>query len=129
MYQPLSDYEEFLASQVVDIAVKIHKDLGPGLLESVYEKCFCHELSKRNIDFECQMTIPIVYDSLVIEKGLRLDLLVGNSLIIELKAQEINHPVWSAQVLSYLKLTGRRIGFIINFHVPLMKDGIKRVVL
>ncbi len=129
MFSQLSDYEEFLAAQVVDIAVKIHKELGPGLLESVYEKCFCHELKNRNIDYECQKLISIVYEGLVIEQGLRLDLLIGNSLIVELKAQENNHPVWSAQLLSYLKLTQKRIGFIINFHVPLVKDGIKRMIL
>ena len=129
MYQPLSDYEEFLATQVVDIAFKIHKELGPGLLESIYEKCFCHELAKRNVYFERQKEVSIIYDTLRIEGGLRLDLIVENLLIVEWKAQENNHPVWSAQLLSYLKLAEKRIGFIINFHVPLIKDGIKRMIL
>ena len=129
MYQPLTEYEEYLASQVVDIAVKIHKQIGSGLLESVYEKCFCIELSKRNLDYETQKIVPIVYEEVVIEQGLRLDLLISNFLIVELKAQENNHPIWTAQLVSYLKLTGKRVGFIINFHVPLMKDGIKRIVL
>ena len=129
MYQTLTEYEEHLAAQVVDIAFKIHKELGPGLLESVYEKCFCHELKKRNIDFECQKFVPIVYDDLLVEQGLRLDILVENLLIIELKAQESNQVIWSAQLLSYLRLSHKRIGFIINFHVPLIKEGIKRMIL
>jgi GxxExxY protein len=129
MYAQLTDYEEYLANQVVDIAVKIHKTLGPGLLESVYEKCFFYELSRRNIYCERQKMIPIVFESLKVEEGLRLDLLVENLLIVELKAQENSHPIWTAQLLSYLRLANKRIGFIINFHVTLMKDGIKRIVL
>jgi GxxExxY protein len=129
MFKKLSDREEFIARQIVDIAVKIHKELGSGLLESVYAKCFCHELDSRKIYFEKQKEVPIVYQSLQIDDGLRLDLIVDDSIIIEFKAQENYHPVWQAQILSYLKLTGKRLGFLINFHVPLMKDGIKRIVL
>jgi GxxExxY protein len=129
MYKPLSDKEEFLAKQIVDIAVKIHKELGPGLLESVYAKCFYYELLNRNINYEKQKDVPIIYQSLIIDDGLRLDLLVEDLLIVEFKAQENYHPVWEAQLLSYLKLTGKRLGFLINFHVPLMKDGIKRLIL
>src|SRR3954451_5111812 len=116
MYAQLTDYEEYLANQVVDIAVKIHKTLGPGLLESVYEKCFFYELSRRNIYCERQKMVPIVFESLKVEDGLRLDLLVENLLIVELKAQENSHPIWTAQLLSYLRLSNKRIGFIINFH-------------
>jgi GxxExxY protein len=129
MYSKLTDREEFLAKQIVDTAYHIHKELGPGLLESVYEKCFCHELSKRNIAFLRQQQVPIIYDSLKIDDGLRLDLIVEDSIIIELKAFENYHPVWEAQLLSYLKLTNKRLGFLINFHVPLIKDGIKRMIL
>ena len=129
MYLKLSDREEYLAKQVVDIAINIHKELGPGLLESVYAKCFYYELNKRNISFIKQQEVPIIYQTLRIDDGLRLDLLIENLIIIEFKAQENYHPVWEAQLLSYLKLAGKRLGFLINFHVPLMKDGIKRMIL
>ncbi len=108
---------------------KIHRHLGPGLLESVYEKCFCYELQTRNISFRKQVIAPINYETLSVEEGLRIDILVEDSIIVELKAQENYHPVWEAQLLSYLKLTGKRLGYLINFHVPLMKDGIKRMIL
>lgn len=129
MFQKLSDKEEYLAKQIVDVAFKIHKELGPGLLESVYEKCFCYELMNRQINFERQKEVPIIYQNLKIDDGLRLDLLVDNLIVIELKAQENYHPVWEAQILSYLKLTEKRLGFLINFHNSLIKDGIKRIIL
>jgi GxxExxY protein len=129
MYQKLSQTEEYLASQIVDIAYRIHRELGPGLLESVYAKCFYYELTKRGIEFIRQQDVPIIYQTLQIDDGLRLDLLIEDSIIVEFKAQENYHPVWEAQLLSYLKLTNKRLGFLINFHVPLMKDGIKRIIL
>lgn len=129
MYQKLSEREEYLAKQIVDIAIKIHIELGPGLLESVYAKCFYYELYNRDILFEKQKEVPIIYQSLKIDDGLRLDLLIEDSIIIELKAQENYHPVWEAQLLNYLKLAGKRLGFLLNFHVPLMKDGIRRMIL
>ena len=129
MYLPLSERENELATIVVDIAFMVHRALGPGLLESVYEKCFCYELSHRKIPFVTQQFVSIEYKSLLVENGLRLDLLIDDLLIVELKAQEIFHAVWEAQLLSYLKLTGNRIGYIVNFNVPLMKDGLKRMVL
>ena len=129
MFKALTEREEYLAKQIVDIAYHIHVSLGPGLLESVYEKCFCYELSKREIHFSKQQAVPIIYENLKIDDGLRLDLLIEELIIIELKAFENYHPVWEAQLLSYLKLTGKRLGFLINFHVPLIKDGIKRIIL
>jgi GxxExxY protein len=123
------EHQEHLGKQIVDIAFQIHKALGPGLLESVYEKCFCYELSKRNILFVTQKKVPIIYDNFTFEEGLRLDLLVDDLVIIELKAQEAYHPVWEAQLLSYLKLTNKYLGYIMNFTVPLIKNGIKRMVL
>lgn len=129
MFQPLSAKEEQLAREIVNIAFRIHKELGPGLLESVYEKCFCYELMKRSIVYDRQKQVPIIYNTLKIDDGLRLDLLINNLIIIELKAQEIYHPIWEAQLISYLKLTGKRLGFLINFHVPLIKEGIKRIIL
>ena len=129
MHQSLSEREEFIAKQIVDIAINIHKQLGPGLLESVYAKCFYFELSKRNILFEKEKQVPIIYNDLKIDDGLRLDCLVDGLVIIEFKAQENYHPVWEAQIMSYLKLTKKRIGFLLNFHVPLMKDGIRRIII
>ena len=128
-YKPLSEREVWLTQQIVNIAFSIHKALGPGLLESVYEKCFCYELTKRNISYLRQQCVPIIYDDLVIDDGLRLDIIVDDLIIVELKAQENYHPVWEAQLLSYLKLTHKRLGYILNFHVPLMKDGLKRMIL
>jgi|SRR6476620_1781334 len=129
IFLPLSEREQLLAAEIVDIAVGIHKALGPGLLESVYEECFCYELEKRNLPFSRQQSVDIFYDNLVIQKGLRIDILVDDLVVIELKAQETAHPIWSAQLLSYLKLTNKRLGYILNFHVPLMKNGIKRIIL
>jgi len=129
MYAKVSIKEEYLATQIVDIAICIHKELGPGLLESVYAKCFYYELTKRGVQFIKQQEVPIIYQTLHIDDGLRLDLLVEDLIIVEFKAQENYHPVWEAQLLSYLKLTHKRLGFLINFHVPLMKDGIKRIIL
>ena len=109
--------------------MKVHRTLGPGLLERVYEVCFCYELEKLGIDVKRQLNVPIVYDGIEFEEGYRLDLIVNDTIIVELKAAENYHPVWQAQVLSYLKVTGKRLGFIINFNVPLMKNGVKRVIL
>jgi GxxExxY protein len=125
----LSEHEEYLGKQIVDIAYHLHKDLGPGLLEKVYESCFCYELNKRKIPFVTQLKVPIIYDNMTFEEALRLDILVDNAVIIELKAQENYHPVWEAQLLSYLRLTNKRLRYILNFTVPLMKEGIKRMVL
>jgi GxxExxY protein len=129
MFKPLTERENWLAAQVVDIAVCIHKALGPGLLESIYEKCFCYELTKRNIPYEKQKTVRLKYDELIFDEGLRIDILIDKRVVIELKAQEYYHPVWEAQVLSYLKLSNNRLGFILNFNVPMMKEGIKRMVV
>lgn len=125
----LTEHEEWIGKQVVDIVFQIHKSLGPGLLEKVYEACFSYELSKRKLPYVSQQKVPIVYDKLEFAEGLRLDILVDDAVIIELKAQENYHPVWEAQLLSYLRLANKNLGFIINFTVPLMKDGIKRMVL
>ncbi|HNW97474.1 MAG TPA: GxxExxY protein [Bacteroidales bacterium] len=124
----ISEHEEFLAKSIVNAAYKVHSALGPGLLEKVYEICFCHELEKLGIPVIRQMDIPITYDGLVFEEGLRLDVLVDNLIICELKAVDIVNPVWEAQILSHLKLTGKKLGFLINFNVPLIKQGIKRYI-
>ena len=128
-YTPVSQREETVAKQIVNAAYLVHKQLGPGLLEKVYEACFCHELRKAGFKFHRQLDIPIVYDGLVFEEGLRLDVLVEDLVICELKAVEQVNPVWEAQVLSHLRLTGKRLGFLINFNVPLIKSGIRRFVV
>jgi GxxExxY protein len=128
-FKPLSTREESIARKIIDAAYTVHKTLGPGLLEKVYEVCFCHELSKRGLRCQRQMDIPIVYDGIIFDGGLRLDVLVEDLIICELKAVEEMNPVWQAQILSHLKLTGKRLGFLINFNVPVIKKGIKRIIL
>ncbi len=128
-HKPLTERENWLGGQLVDISIKIHQAFGPGLLESVYEKCFCYELAKRGIVFERQKVVRLIYDTLVIDEGLRIDILADNLIVIELKAQEYYHPVWEAQVLSYLKLSNKRLGYIFNFNVTLMKEGIRRMIV
>jgi len=125
----LSKKEESIARKIVDAAYAVHKTLGPGLLEKVYEVCFCHELSKRELKYQRQVDIPIIYDGITFNEGLRLDVLVEEIIICELKAVDEVNPVWEAQLLSHLKLTGKRLGFLINFNVPLIKKGIKRIIL
>jgi GxxExxY protein len=118
-----------LARKVVDAAFAVHSTLGPGLLEVIYESCLFHELTKRGLKVEKQVSLPVVYDGLSLEAGLRLDMLVEDTLMLELKAVEVILPVHLAQVLTYLKLSGRRLGLLINFNVARIKDGIKRIIL
>ncbi len=120
---------EEIATEIVDAAFKVHSSLGAGLLESVYEVCLSHELSKRNLNVQRQLALPVIYDNLKLDAGFRIDLLVENCIIIELKAVETLLPVHTAQLLTYLKLSKYRVGFLINFNVPLIKQGIKRLVL
>jgi GxxExxY protein len=120
---------EKIATAIIDSAFKVHKALGPGLLESVYDVCLTHELRIRGLKADSQVAVPIVYDGLQVDAALRLDLLVNDAVIIELKAVEKLIPLYDAQVLSYLKLMKKRLGFLINFNVPLIKDGIRRIVL
>ncbi|MEJ5261255.1 MAG: GxxExxY protein [Ignavibacterium sp.] len=128
-YSPLSGKEEFIGKIIVDSALKVHKALGPGLLEKVYEVCLSHEIKKYGLDVKRQVDIPIIYDGLTFEEGLRLDLLVDGLVICELKAVDQINPVWEAQILSHLKLTGLRLGYLINFNVPIIKQGIKRFIV
>jgi GxxExxY protein len=114
---------------IVDCAFAVHRELGPGLLESVYEACFCEELKSREIPFRKQVSFPIQYRKLRLENGLRLDLLLQDSVIVELKAVRQLEPIFQAQLLSYLRLTGLHLGFLINFNVDLIKHGIHRIVL
>ena len=113
----------------MDAAYTVHKELGPGLLEKVYEACFCYELSLRGLSYKRQIDFPIFYKELSFEEGLRLDVLVEDCVVCGLKAVEEVNPVWQAQVLSHLHLLKKRLGYLINFNVPLIKQGIKRYVL
>lgn len=125
MYQ-LTEHEELLCKEIVDCVYKVHKILGPGLLEKVYEVCFCHELNKKEIRFQRQVSLPIRYDGVIFNEGLKMDVFVDELVICELKAVDMINPVWSAQILSHLKLTGKHIGFLINFNTTLIKNGIRR---
>ena len=114
------------SGQIVDAAMRVHTALGPGLLESAYEACLAYELRKRGMRVETQVPLPVVYEGQRIDAGYRLDLLVDDVIIVELKAVPKMHAVFEAQLLSYLKLSHYPVGLLINFHVPRLKDGIKR---
>jgi len=126
---PVPASVEKLSAAAVDAAFAIHKTLGPGLLESVYESCFAIELDRRGVAYERQKRVPIVYQGIPIEAPLRLDFLLDDQLIVELKATEQMSALFDAQLLTYLKITRRRLGILINFNVPLLKNGIKRMIL
>ncbi|HZZ28002.1 MAG TPA: GxxExxY protein [Pirellulales bacterium] len=117
-----------ISGEIVDAAIKVHSRLGPGLLESAYEACLRFELGRRDLHVESQVRLPVRYDDVLIECGYRLDLVVENQIIVELKAVEELHPIHQAQMLSYLKLSGKKVGLLINFHCLHLKDGIKRLV-
>lgn len=119
---------ESVAKTIVDAAYRVHCEFGRGLLESVYEACLCHELRKRGLRVGRQIVVLIHYDGVILDDGLRIDLLVEECVIVEVKAVERDHPVFKAQLLTYLKLTGHRLGLLINFNVQYIKDGITRVV-
>jgi GxxExxY protein len=127
--EPIDEKTNWVAKQVVDAAFAVHSRLGAGLLESVYEACLVYELRKRRLPVLSQVKIPVVYDSIQLEVGFRIDLLVEQCVIVELKAVESIAPVHKAQLLTYLKLSGHRLGLLINFNVPLIKDGIQRLIL
>lgn len=128
-FDPIPEVVDRIASEVVDAAFAVHTALGPGLLESVYETCLCRELAAREIKYCTQVTLPIEYKGMRLESGLRLDLVVADSVIVELKAVEKMLPVFEAQLLTYLRLSGMRLGLLINFNTPLLKTGIQRIVL
>ncbi len=119
---------EQIATLIVDAAIKVHKALGPGLLESAYQHCHVYELRKHGLRVETEVILPIVYDSLQLDAGYRLDELIENCVIVENKSVEQILPVHEAQLLTYLKLRNCKIGFLLNWNVPLTKHGIKRMV-
>jgi GxxExxY protein len=128
-FEPLSPEVEQVATATVDAAYKIHRTLGPGLIESVYERCLIYELRKLDYEVRNQFWVSIKYDELVIEAAFRPDILVAETLLVEVKSVEQMHPVCRAQLTTYLKLMEKPLGLLINFNVPLIKQGIKRVIL
>lgn len=128
-FKKTTETEEAIATKIVDSAFAVHSALGPGLLEKIYEVCFCHELTKKGLKFQRQVNIPIEYDNIRFDEGLRIDVLVEDLIICEIKAVEQTNSVWEAQLISYLKLTRKRLGFLINFNVTVIKNGIKRIIL
>ena len=128
-FEPVSDRVEAVATQIVDGAFAVHSNLGPGLMERIYEECLAYELRKRGLRVERQVVFPVIYGDVRIDAGVRIDFLVEGVVIIESKAVEALQPVHTAQILTYLKLTKRRLGFLINFNVPLIRDGIRRLCM
>ena len=118
-----------LTGQVIGAAIEVHRILGPGLLESAYEECLCRELELRNLPFHRQEALPVLYKGVEIDCGYRLDVVVDNEVILELKSCSSLEPIHEAQLLTYLRLTGIKVGLLINFNVPTLRDGIKRLVI
>lgn len=121
--------ESELTEVIIGAAIDVHKVLGPGLLESAYEECFCHELGLRGVVTERQKPLPLVYKGLKLDCGYRLDVVVENRVVVELKTVDTILPIHEAQLLTYLKLSGIRTGLMFNFNVPVLKDGLRRMVL
>jgi hypothetical protein len=122
-------YEKELTEKIIGAAIEVHRQLGPGLLESAYEKCLCRELELCGLPFERQKAIPLEYKGVRLEQGYRMDIVVANRIVLELKCVNAIAPVHEAQMLTYLRLSGLPIGLILNFYVPVMKAGIRRLVL
>jgi GxxExxY protein len=124
---PMTDNE--LTHEIIGAAIEVHKNLGPGLLESTYEECLCHELTQRGIPFERQKPVPVLYKRVKLDCGYRLDVLVADRVILELKSVESLAPIHDSIMITYLKLSGHRIGLLMNFNVQILKEGIKRLVV
>ena len=118
-----------LSNEIINAAIEVHKSLGPGLLESAYETCLCHELTLRNIPFDRQYPVPVTYKDVNLDAGYRLDILVDDLVIVEIKAIKKLEPIHEGQLLTFLRLTNKWLGLLINFNVPILKQGIKRKVL
>lgn len=118
-----------LTDKIIGSAIEVHRHLGPGLLESAYEECFCHELSLKGIPFERQKPLPLEYKGIKLDCGYRMDMVVDNKVVIELKCVEKIMPINEAQLLTYLRLSNLKVGLIINFYSTVLKDGLKRLVL
>jgi GxxExxY protein len=127
-FEPIPVEAELIGKKVLDAAYAIHSALGPGLLESVYEACLAHKIRQQHVDVETKVVVPVTFEGVRIETGLRLDLLAARLVIVELKSVETMIPLYEAQLITYLKVTGLRLGYLINFNVVHLKDGIKRMV-
>src|SRR5438445_4462631 len=128
-HAPSDDCKDPRTSPVIGAAIEVHRELGPGLMESAYEECLCHELHLRGLNFQRQVPLPVRYKGINLDCGYKLDMVVEDALILELKCVEQVLPVHEAQLLTYLKMTGKRVGLIINFYVPILTRGIVRRVL
>jgi GxxExxY protein len=123
------EIEKDLSEKIIGAAIEVHKSLGPGLLESVYQTCLAYEFMLQNIQFEKEKVLPVIYKGVALDCGYRLDFLVENKIVVELKTVNEIVPVHEAQILTYLRLTGCKVGLILNFYVPVLKKGIRRIVL
>jgi GxxExxY protein len=126
---PLPSRQEAVGAAIVEAAFRVHRALGPGLLEKFYEACLCYELEEMGFKVARQVCLQLRYKDVILKDGLRLDLLVEDSVVVECKSVEQMIPLWQSQILTQLKITGHRLGYLINFNVPLLKDGIKRIIL
>ncbi len=127
-YIPIPSATESIAKEILDAAFQVHTTLGPGLLESVYEACLLHELGLRNINVKSQIVLPVIYKGIKVDSGYRLDMLVDDCVIVEIKSAENIGPVYCAQLLTYLRMTDIRLGLLINFNVVHLREGIKRII-
>lgn len=125
---PMADRLNSITEKIIGCAISVHRGLGPGLLESAYEECLCYELSQIGLRFMRQVPLPVTYKDVKLDCGYRMEIVVEDSVIVEIKAVERIIPVFEAQLLSYLKLSGIRVGLLMNFHVPVLKSGLKRLV-
>jgi GxxExxY protein len=123
----MNDIEE-IGRNIVHSAIKVHKTLGPGLLESVYQKCLAYELENAGLTVACEVPLPVKYETVIIDVGFRIDMMIQRTVIVENKTVDKIAPIHEAQLLTYLKLTDLKLGFLLNWNVPLMKDGVKRMV-
>jgi GxxExxY protein len=120
--------EDWIRGEIIGAAIEVHRELGPGLLESAYEECLCYELSLHKLTFRRQVELPVVYKQVQLDCGYRMDVVVEDLVVVELKTVDKLLPVREAQLLTYLKLYRRQVGLLLNFHVPVLKDGLKRIV-
>jgi len=121
--------DQDLTREIIGAAIEVHRVLGPGLLESAYQVCLCHELRTRKINFTCEVPLPICYKDVRLECGYRIDICVEDRVVLELKSVEALTDLHKAQLLTYLRISGKKIGLLLNFNIPVLKDGIVRLVL
>lgn len=121
-------HEQSVSNQIIGLAIAVHRQLGPGLLESAYEECLCFELKRNGISFARQVQLPVVYENIRLDCGYRMDIVANDEIVIELKSVERLLPIHEAQMMTYLRLSGLKVGLLMNFNTVLLKDGLKRIV-